>query len=348
MVFVLDTTGSMGGLIEGAKQRIWGIVNEVMKSPQRPRVKIGLVAYRDKGDDYVTQVLPLNEDLDKVYATLMEYRANGGGDGPENVRRALKDGVQKAGWSTQSRDTAQILFLVGDAPPHDDYQEEPSCSETVKAAISRGITVNTILCGDDSATRQIWQSLAASGEGQFFAIAQDGGVRVVETPYDKKLAQLGGKMGSTYVAYGFGGAGGGGGRARSEKMKEQAKVEMRFAASAPVAAQADRALNKVLNARNYYGDLLNELESGRLKMKDVKSDQLPAELQKLPAPEKEKMLQKRLEERREIKAEILKLNRQREEFLAKQKPSKSASQASFDAKVVEAVRKQAGRRGIRF
>src|SRR5204863_7232014 len=42
MVFVLDTTGSMGGLLEGAKQRIWGIVNEVMQSSQKTNVRIGL------------------------------------------------------------------------------------------------------------------------------------------------------------------------------------------------------------------------------------------------------------------------------------------------------------------
>src|SRR5690348_12137956 len=79
MVFVLDTTGSMGGLLEGAKQRIWGIVNDVMQSSARPAVKIGLVAYRDRGDTYVSEVLPLTDDLDKVYGTLMSYRADGGG-----------------------------------------------------------------------------------------------------------------------------------------------------------------------------------------------------------------------------------------------------------------------------
>lgn len=87
MVFVLDTTGSMGGLIDGAKQRIWGIINEVMQKPSKPRVKVGLVAYRDLGDEYVTKVLPLTEDLDKAYTTLMEYKADGGGDEPENVRK---------------------------------------------------------------------------------------------------------------------------------------------------------------------------------------------------------------------------------------------------------------------
>ncbi|HSB26909.1 MAG TPA: vWA domain-containing protein, partial [Pyrinomonadaceae bacterium] len=124
MVFVLDTTGSMGGLIEGAKQRIWGIVNEVMQSSSHPSVKIGLVAYRDRGDQYVTQVLPLTDDLDKVYSTLMNYDAAGGGDGPENVRRALADGLTRAGWSNSSANLAQVIFLVGDAPPHNDYNDE--------------------------------------------------------------------------------------------------------------------------------------------------------------------------------------------------------------------------------
>src|SRR6202044_1294075 len=83
MAFVLDTTGSMGGLIDAAKQKIWCIINSVMQSPCRPRVKVGLVAYRDHGDVYVTKVLQMTDDLDKVYTTLMGYQAEGGGDTPE-------------------------------------------------------------------------------------------------------------------------------------------------------------------------------------------------------------------------------------------------------------------------
>ena len=90
MVFALDTTSSMGGMIDGAKRRIWGIVNAIMKSPCRPAVRVGLVVYRDRGDEYVTRVLPLTSDLDLVYTTLMEARADGGGDTPEDVQSALR------------------------------------------------------------------------------------------------------------------------------------------------------------------------------------------------------------------------------------------------------------------
>ena len=147
LVFVIDTTGSMGGLIDGAKQKIWGIVNEVMKSPSKPEVRMGLVAYRDHGDAYITQVLPVTRDLDKVYGTLMAYKAEGGGDTPEDVRQALADGVHKVGWSPRSPNIAQILFLVGDAPPHDDYGNEPDTIASASEAVKAGIIVNTIQCG---------------------------------------------------------------------------------------------------------------------------------------------------------------------------------------------------------
>ena len=205
MVFVLDTTGSMGGLLEGAKQRIWGIVNEVMQSASRPSVGVGLVAYRDRGDEYVTKVLPITTDLDQVYSTLMSYRADGGGDGPENVRRALADGVRNAGWSQRTNGVAQIVFLVGDAPPHVDYQDEPTTADTTAEAVKAGLIVNTIQCGNMPGTQEAWQAIARSGEGQYFAIAQDGGVQAIATPYDKELSELGARIGSTFVAYGGGG-----------------------------------------------------------------------------------------------------------------------------------------------
>src|ERR1700749_1782363 len=125
MGFVLDTTGSMGGLIDGAKQRIWGVINEVMQTPAHPSVRVGLVAYRAHGDQSVSHILPVTNDLYKVYTTLMDLRADGGGDGPEDVRQARADGVHKAGWSKPSADIAQVVFLVGDAPPHEDYAQEP-------------------------------------------------------------------------------------------------------------------------------------------------------------------------------------------------------------------------------
>ncbi|HWS86862.1 MAG TPA: vWA domain-containing protein [Pyrinomonadaceae bacterium] len=346
MVFVLDTTGSMGGLIDGAKQRIWGIVNEVMQSPGKPNVRVGLVAYRDKGDVYVTQVLPITNDLDKVYTTLMEYRADGGGDGPEDVRRALADGVRKAGWSKPQANTAQILFLVGDAPPHDDYVQEPDTLETAAEAIKVGMVVNTIQCGSDETTRQVWQQIARRGEGQYFAIAQDGGVQTIATPYDSRLSELGNRLGATYLAYG-GGAGPAGERFRDEAMARQVSTETTVAAAAPAAAQADRAVNKALNRDAYVGDLLQSIENGSVKFDDVKSEDLPADLQKLPAGERKKDVERRLAERQKIRDEIVSLKKQRDDFIAAERKKRSGTQTGFDAAVASALKEQMAKKGIK-
>src|SRR5512143_2860384 len=55
VVFVLDTTGSMTGLIQGAKEKIWSIAKHIASGKPTPDVSIGLVAYRDIGDAYVTK-----------------------------------------------------------------------------------------------------------------------------------------------------------------------------------------------------------------------------------------------------------------------------------------------------
>jgi len=355
MVFVLDTTGSMGGLIEGAKERIWGIVNDVMKAPTRPRVRIGLVAYRDNGDAYVTRVTPLTSDLDKIYATLMDCRADGGGDTPENVRRALADGVDKAGWSQRSPRVAQIIFLVGDAPPHDDYENEPDCLTTTGAAVRRGIVVNTIQCGQLLGTRETWQAIARRGEGQYFAIAQNGGVQSIATPYDKELANLGNRLGTTYLAYGGGGFGGGAaGAARFQEKAaaRQSALEDRVAASAPTSAAADRAVNKALNSVAYSGDLLQSIENGSVRLEKVREADLPADLRKMPPAERKGTVAKRLAERKAMRANILALSRKRDAYLndarKKQaaKSNKGTLEGAFDIAVAAALRKQVAKKGI--
>jgi len=346
LVFVLDTTGSMGGLIEGAKQRIWGIVNEVMQTPARPSVRVGLVAYRDLGDQYVTQVLPLTNDLDKVYTTLMEYRADGGGDGPENVRRALSEGVRTAGWSKASGTTAQIIFLVGDAPPHDDYLQEPDTLSTAAEAVASGMIVNTIQCGSDEQTRSVWQQIARRGEGQYFTIAQDGGVINVATPYDARLSELGRRLGSTYLAYG-GGAGAAGEKFRLAAQARQIRTEAAVADSAPAPAAADRALNKALNRDAYVGDLLQSIENGSQKLEEVKAEDLPAELQKLKPAERKAEIERRLAERRKIRDEIISLNKQRDAHIAAERKKQAGGRTGFDAAVASALKEQLARKGIK-
>ena len=345
MVFVLDTTGSMSGLLEGAKQRIWGIVNEVMQSPSRPSVRIGLVAYRDRGDEYITKVLPLSGDLDLVYSTLMDYQAGGGGDGPENVRRALAEGVHRAGWSQNSSRITQIIFLVGDAPPHEDYNDEPETATTASEAVRKGMIINTIQCGSMPGTREVWQEIARRGQGQYFAIAQDGGVQTITTPYDEQLGELGRKLGGTYLAYG-GGAGSAGKAYRAEAATRMAATEIAIEERAAPAAKADRALNKALNREAYTGDLLQAIENGTTSVDSIKDEELPDDLRKLEPDARKQEIEKRLSERKQLRAQIIALSKQRDEFIAaeRKKQPTTGKHGGFDTAVAAALKEQLARK----
>ena len=133
VVFVLDTTGSMSGMIAGAKQKIWAIANRLKSAQPTPEIRFGLVGYRDRGDDYVTKVFGLTGDLDEVYTHLYAFEANGGGDEPESVNEALYKAVRDLQWSTDPA-VLRVIFLVGDARPHMDYPDDIKYPETCRLA----------------------------------------------------------------------------------------------------------------------------------------------------------------------------------------------------------------------
>src|SRR3954447_11723759 len=166
VVFCLDTTGSMGGLIEGAKQKIWAICNQVASGKPTPDLKVGLVAYRDRGDAYVTRVIDLTDDLDEVHKHLMGFKAEGGGDEPESVNQALDDAVNKVKWSADKK-ALRIIFLVGDAAPHMDYKDDVKYPVTCKRACEKGILINTIQCGSSAECMKHWKDICAKAEGSY-------------------------------------------------------------------------------------------------------------------------------------------------------------------------------------
>jgi Mg-chelatase subunit ChlD len=89
VVFALDTTGSMSALIAAAKEKIWSIASTLATAEPTPDIKIGLIGYRDRGDEYVTVQTDLTQDLDAIYADLMNFTVGGGGDTPESVNQAF-------------------------------------------------------------------------------------------------------------------------------------------------------------------------------------------------------------------------------------------------------------------
>ena len=145
-MFVLDTTSSMTGLITAAKDKIWSIANTLASADPTPDIRMGLVGYRDRGDAYVTIFTPLSDDLDAVYARLIQFEAVGGGDTPESVNQALYEAVTKPDWSS-SPAVYRVIFLVGDAPPKMNYPGDVKYGRSCAWAAQNDIVINTVQCG---------------------------------------------------------------------------------------------------------------------------------------------------------------------------------------------------------
>lgn len=342
VLFVLDTTGSMGGLLEGAKLKIWSIASQMLQASPAPRLRVGLLGYRDRGDAYVTRFTDLTEDMDSVYAQLSRFQAGGGGDAPESVNQALNEAVTRPSWSQDAK-TLKLVFLVGDAPPHMDYPDDVKFPVSCGLAARRDLIINTIQCGAMAETAGFWREIADRAHGCYTAIGQTGNMQAIATPMDAELAKLNAEVGRTIVAYGSK-------KERDSVMAKQVRAEEAVAA-AP-SAVADRlafnaATGRVVQGR---GDLLDDLKRGATTLEKVPDQDLPTEMQGMGPEERKAYLKRKETERSRIQARIAELGRQRQAYLDAEAKKRSASGKgdSFDAKVGEALREQAKRKGIRY
>jgi len=342
VVFALDTTGSMSGLIQSAKEKIWSIASTMASAQPTPEIRIGLVAYRDRGDQYVTKVVDLSDDLDSVYATLMDFEADGGGDTPESVNQALHAAVNGMSW-TEGGQAYRVIFLVGDAPPHMDYNEM-QYPEIVEAARARGIVINAIQCGNIPTTAQPWNAIASLGAGDFLHVDQAGSAVAVNTPFDAELAKLADRLDDTRLYYGN----------DEDKARMAAKVTSteKLSAAAPVDARARRA---VFNAgeggrKNMLGDneLVDAVASGKVDLDELEPEALPETLKPM-APEEQKAHLARLsEDRAQIRQQISQVAAEREAYIAKKAEEADGFKDSLDQKIYDVVSRQAEAEGFEY
>ncbi len=340
VVFVLDTTGSMSGLIQTAKDKIWSIATTMASAQPTPEIRIGLVAYRDRGDRYVTKLVDLSADLDSVYAKLMDFQADGGGDTPESVNKALYDAVHDMSWS-QGDQVYQVIFLVGDAPPHMDYNEV-RYPRIVADALEKGIVINTIQCGGMSTTVAPWTRIARLGHGNFFQVNQAGGAVAYTTPYDDKIAELSVKLDDTRLYYGT--------AEEKEKMNRKVAATEKLHASASVESRARRgAFNASVGGRaNLLGEneLVDAFASGTVNLDEIDADALPEVLKPMAPAEQKAFVAELATKRDDLQQRIRALSEDRDGYLAKKVEEAGGLKDSLDQKLYEAVKEQAGKAGL--
>ncbi len=332
VTFVLDSTGSIGGLIEGAKQKIWSIANAIISRTPTPEVRIGIVTYRDRGDEYVTRRFDLTEDIDSVYRNLQSITADGGGDDPESVNQALHEAVTDLAWTPGAK-VLKIIFLVGDYPPHMDYPDDVKYPVTAQEAVRRGIIIDTVQCGDVAETTPVWKEIARMADGSFVALAQSGNMTAMTTPYDEEIARMSAEISSTVITYG------------DAKKQEESRSKVAKAAGAPSTVAADRAAYNLASggkAIQGTGDLVEDLREGRVDLGRLPLKQLPLELQGMSPAQRKEYVASQQARRDALNARLAELSEKRADFALKERRAAAGSDA-FDTKVSQIISTQAAR-----
>jgi hypothetical protein len=338
LAILLDTSNSMDGLIDQARTQLWRVVNELSsarKDGASPNLQVALYEYGNSNlaasRGYVRRVLPLTTDLDRVSEELFALRTNGG---EEYCGQVIREATRGLEWSGSYADL-KLIFIAGNEPfSQGDVDFHLSC----RAAISKGIVVNTIFCGNrQEGIETDWKAAADIAEGKFMAINQDERVVDVVAPQDKDIAALGAALNKTYIAYG---ARGSAGAARQEAQDSNA------AGAAPsVNVQRQLAKSKAAYSNSSW-DLVDAksegVDVGKLDAKD-----LPAEMQKMTKEQRKAYVEKNARQRAELQSKMRKLEAERQKYVAQASKAKPAAK-TLDRAVVGVVRDAGAKKGYSF
>ncbi len=339
LAILLDTSGSMDGLIDQARSRLWKIVNELAtarKNGQAPRLQVALFEYGQSSipaaQGYLRRIVPLSEDLDRVSEELFKLRTNGG---DEYCGQVIQKAVRDLEWSRGNGDLKMIVIAGNEPFTQGSADYRVSCRE----AISRGIVVNTIFCGSHLEGLQTsWKAGADLADGQYVAIDADNAPPPVSAPQDNEIARLSQEMNRTYIAFGHDGVNG------LVRQKEQDKN----AAAVSGEVMAQRAAAKAApQYSNSAWDLVDAKRDGQVKLEEMSDADLPQEMKGMSTKERNEYVAAMQKKREALQKKIVILHAERERFV-KEKMKSGASAGTLDEAIIRALRGQAVSKGFAF
>ncbi|MES2850918.1 MAG: carboxypeptidase-like regulatory domain-containing protein [Bacteroidota bacterium] len=173
IAFVVDATGSMQDEIDYLKEELDDILTKFSAKNPALELSTGAIFYRDKGDDYVTRMQPFSNNISNTIDFIKTQSSGGGGDYPEALKEALEDATEKLEWNETAR--TKIIFLLLDAPPHDETKNE--MAKLIANAAAKGIRIVPVACsGTDKATEFILRSMALATNGTYLFLTDDSGI----------------------------------------------------------------------------------------------------------------------------------------------------------------------------
>jgi hypothetical protein len=335
---LLDVSNSMDGLIEQAKAQLWNMVTVMGKAKcdgVAPQVEIALYEYgRDNNDvtkGYIKQISPFSTDLDLLSQHLFKLTTFGGS---EYCGQVIHTSLDELNWDTSSLNY-KVIFISGN---EDFLQGKISYTLACEEAKKKGVTVNTIYCGDRmQGIREHWNLGAECGNGSFSNINSDAKIEDIPTPYDTTLIVLNTKLNKTYLYYGMDG-----------KKRGELQYQMDVAnAGISTSVAAKRSAVKGDKTLYYNGswDLVDASTTNKELIAKVDMKTLPDSLQKKTRAELQQVVDEKSKERAEIQKEIMATNVKRESYIVTErtKRANATNTATLETEVEKIIKEQAKR-----
>lgn len=336
VAILFDTSNSMDGLIDQAKTRIWGIVNEINSlryQGEVPKLEIAIYEYGKSSlsvqNHYVLRLLNLTNDLDEVSNQLFSLRTNGG---DEFCGAVIKHSLDELTWSTDPSDL-KMIYIAGNEP----FTQGPIRYQEVCAdAKKRGIFINTIYCGPyDQGVNESWKDGATCSNGSYFNINSDAKIVTIPSPYDDRINSYNDSLNRTYYGYG--------------KLGESKKLVQSAADSdaevQSIASKVERTKAKAsANYSNSSWDIVDAVNQKEVDILKLKDEELPMELKGKTEAEKLKFIDEKNAERKKYQTEIVNLSSERQKYIDEEmaKREKEGMKADdFGTKVNESILKTA-------
>ena len=343
MAILLDTSGSMRGLVNQARSELWKVVNQFATAKlgdKQPTLEVALYEYGrgTLGNEagFMRQILPLTDDLDKVSEELFKLEIGGS---KEYCGQVIHKAAIDLKWSESNRDI-KTIFIAG----NEGFGQGPAdFREACSTAANAGITVSTIFCGpNEQGVKQLWLEASRLADGSYMSINHNQQPVAIDAPQDKQLVELNTRLNKTYVAFGSA-------KKREEALERQVAQDANASASSP-ASLATRIQSKGSHLyNNARWDLCDACRLGKVKIEDVKVEDLPEELRKMSVEERKVHIEQMIKEREEIQKQISSLSESREKYVAEERKKLAANEdETLDAAIISAVRKQAETKKFTF
>ena len=339
LALLLDTSGSMDGLIDQAKSQLWKIVNELAKTKKNGSSVDLYVALYEYGkqsipvdEGYLRNIVPFTQDLDKISDELFKLQTNGG---DEYCGKVILNAVDNLQWN-KSNDNLKIIFIAGNEPF---TQGNVDYKEACKKAIKKGIVVNTIFCGNyDEGIQTFWKDGADLADGKYVNIDHNAAIVHIDAPQDEDIIKLGQALNKTYIAFGDYG---------KEKKELQAEQDANSMSLSPEVMVQRSVTKSGAQYKNSGWDLVDAKREGKVKIEELKDEELPEEMKKMTVQERKSYLDKMEKEREVIQNKINKLNDERSKYIA-QKMLDNKNENTLDAVMIKTIREQAKQKNYKF